>query len=170
MASMVNEVVCLDNKRVLLILVSLAQQIYTCFLSLSFKSWDLTLCFNNRSYLFRDKSVTVGGALWVGFFSQQCRHFPTSMTSQSFPWPVLWGRTHASPSTSSTFQLNLQGRSGNYRCPCYHGYEVPCLQGGSSRKGEEMFAFVVIFLRIFVHSQSGGHLEGDAKKKGLRGH
>ncbi len=75
--------VSLDNKRVLPILVSLAQQIYTCFLSLSFKSWDLTLCFNNRSYLFRDKLVTVGGALWVGFFSQQCRHFPTSMTSQS---------------------------------------------------------------------------------------
>jgi hypothetical protein len=34
-----------------------------------------------------------------------------------------------------------------------------------------MFAFLVIFLRIFVHSQSGGHLEEDAKKKkGLRGH
>jgi hypothetical protein len=63
-----------------------------------------------------------------------------------------------------TFQLNLQGRSGNYGCPGYHGYEVPCLQGGSSHKGEEMFAFLVIFSRIFVHSQSGGHLEEDAKK------
>jgi hypothetical protein len=34
-----------------------------------------------------------------------------------------------------------------------------------------MFAFLVIFLRIFFHSQSGGHLEEDAKeKKGLSGH
>ncbi len=98
----------------------------------------------------------------MGFFSQQCRHFPTSMTSQSLCISLnsLVGKDTCF-SFNITFQLNLQGRSGNYRCPGYHGYEVPCLQGGSSHKGEVILDFK--FTRLQGGSSHKGEVIVDMK-------
>ncbi len=104
----------------------------------------------------------------MGFFSQQCRHSPTSVTPQSLCISLnsLVGKDTCL-SFNITFQPNLQGRSGNYRCPCYHGYEVQRLQGGSSHKGEVIVDMK--FTRLQGGSSHKGEVIADMKFTRLQG-